>query len=83
MRAALRRTAGQGARPTRAAVPAGDTQALARLLRRVECEPRFVARLGKVLARRAPLFRPAREIAAWRRLLASLWRQSASLKTTP
>lgn len=63
--------------------PAGDTQALARLLRRVECEPRFVARLGKALARRAPLFRPAREIAAWRRLLASLRRQSAGLKTTP
>jgi putative glycosyltransferase (TIGR04348 family) len=63
--------------------PVGDTQALARLLQRVECEPRFVARLGKALARRAPLFRPAREAAAWRRLLASLWRQSASLKTTP
>jgi putative glycosyltransferase (TIGR04348 family) len=63
--------------------PAGDTQALARLLRRVECEPRFVARLGKALARRAPLFRPAREIAAWRRLLASLRRQIAGLKTTP
>ena len=62
--------------------PVGDTQALARLLQRVECEPRFVARLGKALARRAPLFRPAREAAAWRRLLASLWRQSASLKTT-
>jgi len=41
------------------------------------------ARLGKALARRAPLFRPAREAAAWRRLLASLRRQSASLKTTP
>jgi putative glycosyltransferase (TIGR04348 family) len=55
--------------------PVGDTQALARLLRRVECEPRFVAQLGKALARRAPLFRPAREIAAWRRLLAALRRQ--------
>ena len=52
--------------------PVGDTQALARLLRRLEREPRFVARLGKALARRAPLFRPAREIAAWRRLLADL-----------
>ena len=29
-------------------------------------------RLGKALARRAPLFRPAREIAAWRRLLADI-----------
>jgi putative glycosyltransferase (TIGR04348 family) len=55
--------------------PVGDTQALARLLRRLEREPRFVARLGKALARRAPLFRPAREIAAWRRLLATLRRQ--------
>ena len=41
--------------------PVGDTQALARLLQRLEREPRFVARLGKALARRAPLFRPARE----------------------
>jgi putative glycosyltransferase (TIGR04348 family) len=55
--------------------PVGDTQALARLLQRLEREPRFVARLGKALARRAPLFRPAREIAAWRRLLATLRRQ--------
>ena len=52
--------------------PVGDTPALARLLRRLEREPRFVARLGKALARRAPLFRPAREVAAWRRLLAEL-----------
>jgi putative glycosyltransferase (TIGR04348 family) len=63
--------------------PVGDAQALARLLQRLEREPRFVARLAKALARRAPLFRPAREAAAWRRLLASLRRQSASLKTTP
>jgi len=31
-----------------------------------------MAQLGKALRRRAALFRPAREIAAWRRLLASL-----------
>jgi putative glycosyltransferase (TIGR04348 family) len=49
--------------------PVGDTHALARLFDRLEREPAFVARLGKALARRAPLFRPAREIAAWRRLL--------------
>jgi putative glycosyltransferase (TIGR04348 family) len=55
--------------------PVGDTPALARLLRRLEREPRFVARLGKALARRAPLFRPAREVTAWRRLLAGLRRQ--------
>ena len=52
--------------------PVGDTEALARLLQRMEDEPHFVARLGKALARRAPLFRPARESAAWRRLLAGL-----------
>jgi putative glycosyltransferase (TIGR04348 family) len=55
--------------------PVGDTPALARLLQRLEREPRFVARLGKALARRAPLFRPAREVTAWRRLLAALRRQ--------
>lgn len=52
--------------------PVGDTEVLARLLRRLEAEPRFAARLGKALAKRIPLFRPTREIAAWRRLLAGL-----------
>jgi glycosyltransferase involved in cell wall biosynthesis len=52
--------------------PVGDATALSRLLLRVEREPRFVATLGKALARRKPLFRPAREAAAWRRLLADL-----------
>jgi glycosyltransferase involved in cell wall biosynthesis len=52
--------------------PVGDTNALARLLLRLEREPRFVATLGKALVRRKPLFRPARETAAWRRLLTDL-----------
>ncbi len=52
--------------------PVGDTEALARLLQKFEDEPRFVARLVKALARRAPLFRPARERTAWRHLLAGL-----------
>ena len=52
--------------------PAGDTRALARLLRRIEREPRFVRQLAKAVSRRASLFRPAREVAAWRRLLARL-----------
>ena len=52
--------------------PVGDTGALARLMRRLEREPAFVARLERALARRAPLFRPASEVAAWRRLLADL-----------
>ncbi len=52
----------------------GDTRALAKLLQRVEDNPRFVAQLSKAIGRRAPLFKPAREIAAWRRLLAGLRR---------
>jgi putative glycosyltransferase (TIGR04348 family) len=59
--------------------PVGDTKALARLLQRLEREPRFPARLGKALARRAPLFRPAREMAAWRHLLADLRRQRPAM----
>jgi putative glycosyltransferase (TIGR04348 family) len=50
----------------------GDTKALARLMRRLEQDPAFVADLAKGLRARAPLFRPAREIAAWRSLLADL-----------
>lgn len=52
--------------------PVGDTSALARLLLRLEFEPRFVSQLSKAVARRARLFRPTREIAAWRRLLSGL-----------
>jgi putative glycosyltransferase (TIGR04348 family) len=52
--------------------PVGDTKALARLLQRLEREPRFRASLGKALAKRARFFRPAREIASWRQLLAGL-----------
>jgi glycosyltransferase involved in cell wall biosynthesis len=49
--------------------PVGDTRALARLLQKLESDPRFVMRLRQAVVRRAPLFQPAREIAAWRRLL--------------
>jgi putative glycosyltransferase (TIGR04348 family) len=52
--------------------PVGDTRALARLLERLEQEPAFAARLARAVARRAPLFWPAREMAAWRRLLAEV-----------
>lgn len=52
--------------------PVGDTTALAALMLRVERDPAFVARLDRSLRRRAPLFRPAREVAAWRRLLREL-----------
>jgi len=52
--------------------PVGDTKALARLLQRIEGDPRFLAVLQRATARRAPLFKPKREVAAWRRLLAEL-----------
>ena len=52
--------------------PLGDTQALARLLRRIEADRVFVAQLQRAVARRAPLFEPEREIGAWRLLLAEL-----------
>lgn len=52
--------------------PVGDTEALAHLLQKLEGNPRFVARLRQALVQRAPLFRPERETAAWRRLLAEL-----------
>ena len=60
--------------------PVGDTAALAKLLRRVETDPRFLARLRRAVARRAKLFRPEREIAAWRKLLAGLRRRSGSAR---
>jgi putative glycosyltransferase (TIGR04348 family) len=56
--------------------PVGNTEALARLLHRIETDLRFKATLGRAIARRAPLFRPEREITAWRRLLAGLSPQS-------
>lgn len=60
--------------------PAGDTEALAGLLRRLETDLHFVARLRRAIARRAPLFKPQREIAAWRTLWADLPRQSGSAR---
>lgn len=52
--------------------PAGDTAALAKLLNRIETEPRFLAALRRAVARRAFLFKPSRETAAWRSLLREL-----------
>jgi putative glycosyltransferase (TIGR04348 family) len=52
--------------------PVGDTRALARLLQRIEGNPSFVRQLARAVSRRRVLFQPARETAAWRRLLASL-----------
>lgn len=52
--------------------PVGDTKRLARLLRRIESDAVFVATLRRAIARRARLFRPERELAAWRQLLREL-----------
>jgi hypothetical protein len=41
-------------------------------MRRIEVDLRFVVTLRRAIARRAPLFRPEREVAAWQELLASL-----------
>ncbi len=50
----------------------GDTAALARLLHRIETRPEFLARLRRAIARRAHLFRPAHEKAAWKKLIAEV-----------
>jgi glycosyltransferase involved in cell wall biosynthesis len=52
--------------------PVRDTEALARLLHRIETNPQFLLRLRRAVARRAPLFRPARERAAWKKLIGEL-----------
>jgi glycosyltransferase involved in cell wall biosynthesis len=49
--------------------PVGDTEALARLLNRIETDAAFLERLQRAIARRAHLFRPAREKAAWKKLI--------------
>jgi putative glycosyltransferase (TIGR04348 family) len=49
--------------------PVGDTQALRRLLLRVEAQPALLERLRRQVDALAPRFRPAREREAWRRVL--------------
>ncbi len=49
--------------------PVGDTVALAQLLHRIETSPDFLARLQRSISRRAHLFRPTREKAAWKGLI--------------
>jgi glycosyltransferase involved in cell wall biosynthesis len=56
----------------------GNTAALARLLHRIESSPQFLARLRRAIARRAPLFRPAREKAAWKELVGEITLKSRS-----
>jgi putative glycosyltransferase (TIGR04348 family) len=52
--------------------PVGDTAALAHLLQRIETNPQFFARLRRAVARRAHLFRPTREKAAWKALIGEI-----------
>lgn len=52
--------------------PVGDTRALARLLWRAESDRQFRQRLARAVGRLRPLVSPARERAAWARLLAEL-----------
>jgi putative glycosyltransferase (TIGR04348 family) len=52
--------------------PVRDTAALARLLNRIETSPEFLLRLHRAIARRAHLFRPAREKAAWKKLIGEI-----------
>jgi putative glycosyltransferase (TIGR04348 family) len=58
--------------------PVGDTRALARLLRRIECEPSFVANLTSAVRRCASRFKRAQEVRQWRHLLAGLETRSRS-----
>lgn len=58
--------------------PVGDTRTLARLLARIEDDPRFVAGLVRAVRQRAALFRPSREMAAWRALLTGLKQKKIS-----
>jgi putative glycosyltransferase (TIGR04348 family) len=52
--------------------PVGDTRALQAQLARAEAEPEFLQQLARHCSRRESLFRPEREAAAWRDLLAGL-----------
>ena len=52
--------------------PVGDAGALAALMRRVETDRGFAARLRRSLRDMAPMFRPARERSAWKALLHDL-----------
>lgn len=62
--------------------PVGDTRALAALLARAESDPEFLARLTHAIRRLAPLFAPARERAAWTRLLREAARLGSARRTS-
>lgn len=52
--------------------PVGDTQALARLLHRIETDAGFLQCLRRAIAHRAHFFRPGREKAAWKKLISEI-----------
>ena len=60
--------------------PVRDTTALAELLQAIESSPEFLMRLHRAIARRAHLFRPAREKAAWKKLISEIAPRSRSKK---
>jgi putative glycosyltransferase (TIGR04348 family) len=62
--------------------PVGNTAALARLLRRIETDPKFLKSLKDAVMRRAPLFRLANERDAWKKLLGEVAPRSARRKLT-
>jgi putative glycosyltransferase (TIGR04348 family) len=57
--------------------PVGDTEALVHLLNRIERDAVFRNRLTRAIARRAHLFRPAREKAEWKKLIEEIVRKPA------
>jgi putative glycosyltransferase (TIGR04348 family) len=59
--------------------PVGDTDALARLLNRIETDTAFLKRLQRAIARRAHLFRPALEKAKWKKLIDEITPKSRSV----
>jgi putative glycosyltransferase (TIGR04348 family) len=61
--------------------PVGQTEALAQLLIRIETDPAFLKRLKRAIARRAPLFRPAREKAEWKSLIEEVMPKSLPVRS--
>lgn len=61
--------------------PVGDTQALARLLTRIETDAAFLKRLNRAITRRARLFQPAREKAQWKALIEEIMPKSRSTRS--
>jgi putative glycosyltransferase (TIGR04348 family) len=57
--------------------PVGDTEALARLLHRIETDTAFLRRLRRAIAWRAHLFRPALEKATWKKLIDEIMPKSS------